>query len=142
MRQMARGNFLEMVRANDDDSWLDGPMLASELDFHLPQQAKVLTWLWIYDNQVLLVVTEQHFVVAHICPGDIASIEMESVPVGRLRSVKTHTNGFIELDFANPVFYGHPYFHNSTLTIDGDESKDWPPERLRKFLKVLGSVRR
>ena len=162
MKTMTRSDFLTSVKEDSKGVWPGGDMLAGELAMHLPESEKVVAWIWLKGHRTrtdsrdnLALLTERHFLLVEILQSGSqfadddsrhTSVLVESVPLGRLRSIHTSNygdgRGSFSLDFAGPVF-GDSFGSNSSgnqifYTLD----KGWPDEEAAAFLAAIASVRK
>ena len=157
MSTMSSRDFVSTIMGNN---WPGAAALARQLALHLGE-CEVAVWLWLERHDEwdpfdecrrregkLAVATRRLFVVALVegKGSAVENVHVESVPLGRLRSVTTYENqgggiGFT-LDFAGPVFgwINNPLSLTSgtvTFGMRGDELG----EEAEAFLLALADLR-
>ncbi len=156
MKPMRKDEFIKFVDGNPGEAWTAAPEVANHLDMHIPPAEQVLGWLRLEDHidrdpkvyGVIVVLTERFFLRVSASVNEArnaAQVDVESVPLGRLRSVKTRTGapgaGVVVLDFAGTVLQG------GRGDIDGDQilirvDKGWPSPAVKEFMDALASIRK
>ncbi|MCK5806604.1 MAG: hypothetical protein KAI66_27490 [Lentisphaeria bacterium] len=103
-----------------------------------------------HERSILVLIGDHHFFRIELFKGaeEALSVGIESVPMGRLRSVTTNfnkkkdgdTNGILILDFAGPVFQEGNRENERQISFGLDSG--WPGEELSAFLDALHESRK
>ena len=167
-----RAVFLDFVNENEDGRWIDGAAAARELGLHLAAEELVHGWLTFEeqrseedegdDSTETHIVTDRRYLIVSVAKRStlrLASaenglIEVQSVPIGRLRSVCTdarHTiiagapddavSGELKLDFAGPVFHS-PFGNDNRDELSFHQHSGWPSQEVQAFMAALATVRK
>lgn len=156
MKAMTRDEFISFVSQTPDGEWTAPREIARYLSMHIPPAEQVLGWLRLDANGrtnpklfgVFVILTEHHFLRVQACVDELqhaVDVTMESVPLGRLRSIRSRANtagaGVVILDFAGNILRG------GSGDADGDQiviriEKEGPAAAVSEFLEALASVRK
>ncbi len=158
MNSMSGRDFTSTIAGNQD--WPGAATLARQLALHLGE-CKVAAWLWLERHDEwdpfdecrlrggkLAVATRRLFVVALVEEKDgvVENVHVESVPLGRLRSLTTYESRggrvAFSLEFAGPVFgwMSHPLSPASGTVAFGAQADQFGGEA-EAFLRALADLR-
>ena len=154
---MTRADFLDLVKSGDLSSWPAGPVLAAALDLHIPHDESIGGRLWFDGMEPepwggrrwrrLGVAGSRFFYLVSITRANDGptSVLVQSTPMGRLRALRTTTDGDgvgrLTLDFAGPVFEQHELTDEENQ-LQYREDEGWPSKEAADFLAALRDVRR
>jgi len=160
IQNLSMEDLVDLLNDKDRRCSAEIEILRQHFSWHHKQGETLLGGLWLErpgepeEHQagkgVLALVGSHHFFLACLTnhqAGEI-SVDLESAPMGRLRSVKTLTvrrkscdiGGNLVLDFAGRVFRQRAFDDENQVFYDLDSG--WPSEEVSEFLEALSKARR